>query len=150
MYFSGGNPAFLASVLVDTAFWMTLQEEMDRGLAYIGCSAGVACLGDTAPDSDAVRFGDGFWQPGLGVFHGVWFGPHWDVVDDYVPGLSNFIVSSVPTGDTLFAIDENTGAVGDGSHWSVVGHAGVHIFRDGEWAHHSSGSEFTHELPRER
>lgn len=143
VYFSGGNPAFLASVLVDTPFWQALQREMDRGLAYIGCSAGVACLGDMAPDSDALRFGDGFWQPGLGVFHGVWFGPHWDAVDGYVPGLSTFIVSSVPAGDTLFAIDEDTAAVGDGTDWSVVGVAGVHIYRDGEWAHHPAGSAFT-------
>jgi cyanophycinase-like exopeptidase len=147
-YFSGGNPAFLASVLAGTPFWEALQRAIERGLAYIGCSAGVACLGDLAPDSDAMRFGDGFWQPGLGVFHGVWFGPHWDAVDIYVPGLSDFIVSSVPAGDTLFAIDENTGAVGDGADWSVRGAAGVHIYRDGEWAHHPSGSEFTYELAR--
>jgi cyanophycinase len=146
VYFSGGNPAFLASVLVDTAFWVALLQAMGRGLAYIGCSAGVACLGDTAPDSDAQRFGDGFWRPGLGVFHGVWFGPHWDAVDVYVPGLSDFIVSSVPPGETLFAIDENTAAVGDGAHWSVMGVAGVHIHRDGEWAHHSAGAEFSFEL----
>jgi cyanophycinase len=147
-YFSGGNPAFLSSVLVGTPFWEALQRAMGRGLAYIGCSAGVACLGDKAPDSDVERFDDGFWQAGLGVFHHVWFGPHWDALDSYVPGLSNFIVSSVPRGDTLFAIDENTAVVGDGADWSVVGVAGVHIYRDGAWVHHPSGSEFTFELSR--
>jgi cyanophycinase-like exopeptidase len=145
-YFSGGNPAFLSSVLIDTPFWDALARAMSHGLAYIGCSAGVACLGDTAPDSDAMRFGDGFWRPGLGVFHGVWFGPHWDAVDTYVPGLSDFIVSSVPPGDTLFAIDENTGAVGDGADWSVMGATGVHIYRDGAWTHHAAGSTFSLDL----
>ena len=82
------------------------------------------------------------------MFHGVWFGPHWDALDGYVPGLSDFIVSSVPHGDTLFAIDERTAAVGDGSDWSVVGVAGVHVYRDGEWAHHASGTTFTCDLPR--
>ncbi len=147
-YFSGGNPAYLASVLADTPFWDALLHAIEGGLSYIGCSAGVACLGDRAPDSDQIRFGDGFWQPGLGVFHNVWFGPHWDVVDSYVPGLSDFIVSSVPTGDTLFAIDENTAAVGDGNRWSVMGLAGVHIHRDGAWTHHPTGSEFTYDLSR--
>jgi cyanophycinase-like exopeptidase len=147
-YFSGGNPAYLASVLVDTPFWEALIRAMSRGLAYVGCSAGVACLGDKAPDSDALRFEDGLWQPGLGVFHSVWFGPHWDALDSYVPGLSSFIVSSVPPGDTLFAIDEHTAAVGDGTQWSVMGGAGVHIYRDGDWAHHEAGSAFTCELPR--
>lgn len=147
-YFSGGNPAYLASVLVGTPFWDALLEATGRGLAYVGCSAGVACLGDKAPDSDVRRFDDGLWQPGLGVFHGVWFGPHWDALDTYVPGLSSFIVSSVPSGDSLFAIDERTAAVGDGSHWSVMGLAAVHVYRDGEWTHHPTGSEFTYELSR--
>jgi cyanophycinase-like exopeptidase len=147
-YFSGGNPAFLASVLAGTPFWDGLVRAMERGLAYIGCSAGVACLGDRAPDSDTQRFADGFWEPGLGVFHGVWFGPHWDALDGYVPGLSEFIVSSVPSGEVLFAIDEDTAAVGDGANWSVVGAAGVHIYRDGEWSHHPAGSGFTFELSR--
>ena len=82
------------------------------------------------------------------MFHGVWFGPHWDALDGFVPGLSDFIVSSVPRGDTLFAIDERTAAVGDGADWSVVGVAGVHVYRDGEWAHHPSGSTFTFDLSR--
>ena len=147
-YFSGGNPAFLASVLAGTPFWNALSRAMIRGLAYIGCSAGVACLGDKAPDSDAQRFDDGLWQPGLGVFHHVWFGPHWDALDSYVPGLSSYIVSSVPAGDALFAIDERTAVVGDGAVWSVMGVAGVHIYRDREWTHHPSGSEFTYSLSR--
>jgi cyanophycinase-like exopeptidase len=142
-YFSGGNPAFLASVISDTPFWVALRGAMDRGLAYVGCSAGVACLGDQAPDSDASEFGDDLWQPGLGVFPGVWFGPHWDALDSYVPGLTGFIVASVPAGRTLLAIDEDTALVGDGDEWSVLGRSAAHIYRDGEWGHHPSGTSFT-------
>jgi cyanophycinase len=147
-YFSGGNPAYLAATLTGTPFWSGLRRAQERGLAYVGCSAGVACLGDNAPDSDVERFRDGFWEPGLGVFHGVWFGPHWDALEGYVPGLSEFIVSSVPSGDTLFAIDERTAAVGDGTDWSVVGVGGVHVYRDGGWAHHAAGATFTCDLSR--
>jgi cyanophycinase-like exopeptidase len=147
-YFSGGNPAYLARTLAGSPFWESLQEQMDRGLAYIGCSAGVACLGDKAADSDVRSFDDGLWQPGLGVFHGVWFGPHWDALNAFVPGLSDFVVSSVPEGETLFAIDERTAAVGDGVDWSVFGTAGAHIYRDGVWTDHPSGSTFTAALPR--
>lgn len=145
-YFSGGNPAYLAATLADTPFWNALREQMERGLAYVGCSAGVACLGDRAPDSDTQRFANGFWEPGLGVFHGVWFGPHWDALDTYVPGLADFIVSSVPSGECLFAIDERTAAIGDGAEWSVVGSAAVHIYRNGAWAHHAAGSSFSLDL----
>ena len=148
VYFSGGNPAYLAATLAGTPFWTEVLRAQERGLAYTGCSAGVACLGDKAPDSDSERFADGFWEPGLGVFHGVWFGPHWDALEGYVPGLSDFIVSSVPRGDTLFAIDERTAAVGDGVDWTVIGVAGVHVYRDGGWVHHASGETFTYDLPR--
>jgi hypothetical protein len=30
----------------------------------------------------------------------------------------------------------------------VVGIAGVHVYRDGEWAHHASGDTFTFDLSR--
>lgn len=98
VYFSGGNPAHLAETLIETPLWDAIRSGMDRGLGYIGCSAGVACLGDIAPDSDAREFDDGLWRPGLGVFPRSWFGPHWDALDSFVPGLSDFIVSSVPGG----------------------------------------------------
>lgn len=148
VYFSGGNPAYLAATLSGTPFWAEVLRAQERGLVYIGCSAGVACLGDNAPDSDRERFADGFWEPGLGVFHGIWFGPHWDALEGFVPGLTDFIVSSVPPGDTLFAIDERTAAVGDGADWTVIGAAGVHVYHDGGWTHHASGDTFTYDLSR--
>ena len=147
-YFSGGNPSYLAATLIDTPFWNTLCRRIDDGLAYIGCSAGVACLGDRAPDSDVRDFGEDIWKQGLGVFPNTWFGPHWDALDGYIPGLTDLIVSSVPAGQTLLAIDEDTAVVGDGREWSILGVGGAHVYRDGEWSHHPSGS--TLELPISR
>jgi cyanophycinase-like exopeptidase len=141
-YFSGGNPSYLASTLMDTPFWRALRDEMDRGAVYVGCSAGVACLGARAPDSDAEELTEEVWKPGLAVFADTWFGPHWDALDGYVPGLTQLIVSSVPAGGTLLAIDEDTAIVGDGGDWSVVGASGAHVYADGTWAHHASGSSF--------
>jgi cyanophycinase len=40
VFFSGGNPAYLAAALRETRFLEALLEAMDRGLAYGGCSAG--------------------------------------------------------------------------------------------------------------
>lgn len=142
VFFSGGNPAYLASVLVDTPFWTSVRAAMDRGLAYAGCSAGVACLGEIAPDSDRREFDEGFWRPGLGVFPGTWFGPHWDALDGFAPGLTDFIVSSVPEGTRLIGIDENTAMVGDGHAWSVIGVGGVHRLEGGAWTHHRHGEDF--------
>lgn len=143
VFFSGGNPAYLSAMLAGTAFWAALREAMDAGLAYGGCSAGVACLGDRAIDSGARRFDADVWKPGLGVFPQVWFGPHWDALDVYVPGLRGFIEASVPSGQVLVAIDERTALVGDGSDWEVVGSASAHVCSGGAWTHHPAGSRFT-------
>ena len=35
------------------------------------------------------------------------------------------------------------------SGWSVKGEAGVHIYRDGVWEHHATGSTFSLDLARD-
>src|SRR5438067_1522082 len=82
------------------------------GLAYAGCSAGVACLPEFAPDSDAEEIDEGVMRPGLGLVKGAWLMPHWDMLDVYVPGLTSFITSMVPQGTLLVTIDENTAMIG--------------------------------------
>jgi cyanophycinase-like exopeptidase len=142
VYFSGGNPAYLASVLADTPFWAAVMDAMDHGLAYAGCSAGVACLGDMALDSAQQDLSQGLWQDGLRMFSGHVFGPHWDALDRYVPGLRALLESSVPAGSTMVAIDEDTAMTGDGMHWTVAGHGGVHVLQEGGWTDHASGDVF--------
>ncbi|HEY6567733.1 MAG TPA: Type 1 glutamine amidotransferase-like domain-containing protein [Actinomycetota bacterium] len=142
IFFSGGNPAYLASVLADTPFWTALRGAMAHGMGYGGCSAGVASLGDTAPDSARESIDDELWQPGLGVFPGTWFGPHWDTLDGFAPGLTGFMESSVPEGSRLIGIDEDTAMVGDCTRWEVVGTGGVHVLERGSWTRHGTGEAF--------
>jgi cyanophycinase len=144
VFFSGGNPWYLAETLRGTAFCRTLYERLDDGLAYAGCSAGVACLTETTYDSDTDDPQE-IWKPGLGYVRRTLFGPHWDVLDNWVPGAREMIAASVPEGGTLVAIDEDTAMVGDGRAWEVVGRQGVHVLRDGAWSEHSTGAAF--ELP---
>jgi cyanophycinase-like exopeptidase len=130
LYLSGGNPAYLARILAGTPFWQTLVEELDRGLGYIGCSAGVACLGSRAPDSAAgTPTAPEAWTTGLELFPRTMFGPHWDRLDLYVPGLRDCFVRALPPGHDLVAIDEETALVGDGTRWEVLGRGGVTIHR---------------------
>jgi cyanophycinase len=141
-YFSGGNPAYLAATLAGTPFWDALRAALDRGTAYAGCSAGVACLGDVAPDSARRGLDESLWTQGLGLFPGYLFGPHWDALDGFAPGLVDFIISAVPDGSTLIGIDENTAMVGDGNAWEVSGAGGIHVLRSGAWTHHGAGAGF--------
>jgi cyanophycinase len=142
-FFSGGNAAYLADVLSGSRFWHALLAAMDRGMAYAGCSAGVAGLGERAPDNSTRSWlGADSWQPGLRLFHRTLFGVHWDALDRYVPGLRASIVASIPPGHRLLAIDEKTAVVGDGSSWTVMGSGGAYLLEDGEWSEHRAGSSF--------
>jgi cyanophycinase len=144
IFFSGGNPSYLAGVLSGSSFWEAMLEQMDRGLAYGGCSAGVACLGDSAVDSTILDFtSPELWKPGLQLFRNVLFGPHWDRLDVYVPGLQEMFVSAVPAGSTLIGIDERTSMMGDGEKWSVAGSGSVHLIQAGAFDSFAAGQVFT-------
>jgi cyanophycinase len=142
VYFSGGNPYYLSETIRDTAFWRALLEELDRGTAYVGCSAGVAALTETTYDSAADLLSGDVWKPGLGFVREMLFAPHWNTVDQWFPGATGFIAASVRPGDVLVAQDEDTAMVGDGTQWSVVGEAGIHVLRDGAWTDHAAGDTF--------
>jgi cyanophycinase len=143
VYFSGGNPYYLAETLRETAFWSAVVEELDRGTTYIGCSAGVAVLTEKTYDADVGDLrADEVWKRGLGFVRGMLFAPHWDTVDQWFPGATGFISSSVEPDQVLVAQDEDTAMVGDGRDWSVLGEAGIHVLRDGAWSHHTAGDAF--------
>jgi cyanophycinase len=145
VFFSGGNPARLAGALVGSAFWAALQDRMRDGLPYAGCSAGVAVLTERTFDSEVGIFGDEVWAAGLGFVRGAVFGPHWDMVDRWFPGATDFIVASVREGEVFVGLDEDTAIVGDGTTWSVLGRQKIHVRRDGEWTSYADGDTF--ELP---
>jgi cyanophycinase len=145
IFFSGGNPAYLAATLAGTAAWTCIVEEMRRGMAYAGCSAGVACLGESAPDSsvqDPLNADGSLLQPGLGVFPDTFLMPHWDALDGYVPGLTGLIRRSVPAGRLLVTIDEHTAMLGDGSVWTVEGSGRVGVIRGDDERTYPAGESF--------
>ena len=144
VFFSGGNPARLATAVAGTPFWEALQTAIRDGLPYAGCSAGVACLTERTYDSDSQDF-DSIWAPGIGYVRDTLFGPHWDIVDTWIPGATDFISGSVKEGQTFIGLDEDTAMVGDGRAWEVIGRSKLHILRDGEWSRYADGEAF--ELP---
>ncbi|TMK22077.1 MAG: hypothetical protein E6G65_03495 [Actinobacteria bacterium] len=141
VFFSGGNPWYLATVLLGTPFWARLQERLQDGLAYAGCSAGVACLSEMTYDSDAEDL-DQVFKPGLGYVRNTLFAPHWDIVDGWRPGARAAITAAAPPGGTLVALDEDTAMVGDGATWTVHGRQGIHLYRGDSWSDHVAGDRF--------
>jgi cyanophycinase len=139
VYFSGGNPAYLAQTLRDTPAWSTIARRIDGGLAFAGCSAGVAFLTETtfdAAEDDMERI----FKPGMAyALPGVVFGPHWDRLDTWAPGARELLASTVPPGGILVGIEEDTALIGDGEDWSIVGRHDVHVLRDGGWERAGAG-----------
>lgn len=145
VFFSGGNPGALAATLAGTRFWASVTTNLDRGMAYGGCSAGIAALGERA----AWRLHRNTFWPGLRVFPGTNLAPHWDAVDAYIPGLGEALVANLGAPFRLVAVDERTAMVGDGRIWSVIGAGGVHVLEDGGWTDHDAGSSFELHLARQ-
>jgi cyanophycinase len=145
VFFSGGNPGYLAETLEGTAFWGGVVRGLDRGLAYGGCSAGIAVLGQRA----AWRLNRRIFRTALGVFPQTNLAPHWDAVDRFVPGMREYLSSELGATERLVAVDERTAMVGDGNGWSVFGAGSVHVLSQGSLDVYRRGVSFDLDLAKQ-
>lgn len=146
IFFSGGNPGYLARTLTDTPFWEAVRDAIAHGTALGGCSAGATAVGTNAPDvtSSTVGMDDLEFLPGLPLFTKAVIAAHFDMLNTYMPGLRDFILGTRPDGQVLLGIDEDTALCGDGESWSVKGTNTVTIVdEDGGETTHPSGSTVT-------
>ena len=129
IFFSGGNPGYLAETLRGTPFWEAVLDAVEHGTAYGGCSAGATAVGSTAPDvtSASIDIRSMRWVDGLPLFTTASIPTHFDAVELFVPGLRRYIIDARPAGNVLFGIDEDTAACGDGETWTVMGKRAVTI-----------------------
>jgi cyanophycinase len=133
IYFSGGNPAYLADILRDTPMWAAIVKAVEDGMSLAGCSAGACFLGEVAPDSGSDTLNPESWAAqGLRLLPDVAFGPHWDMIDTWIPGAKEFILSNIPDGVKFVSIDENTAALGNGSSWTAFGAGQITVRQNGE------------------
>lgn len=146
VFFSGGNPAYVSSVLRDTPFLDAMLAAMDRGVAVAGCSAGACMFGEVAPDPTFISDPEQvFGFRGLSLIPGVVFGAHWNELENYYPGLQTLALKYVPSGMRMIGLDEDTAMVsgGDGA-WRVYGASSVHIYNGGPSPDtYAAGTTFT-------
>jgi cyanophycinase len=130
IFFSGGNPGYLAETLNGTPFWDAVTIAVISGATALGgCSAGAAFLGSTAPfvAEDTLDH----WVDGTKLLPHAYVMPHFDMVDTYMPGLKAMLLDMKPEGTAAVGIDENTALYGDGEHWHVTGSGAAWIGNDG-------------------
>ncbi|HEX9775024.1 MAG TPA: Type 1 glutamine amidotransferase-like domain-containing protein [Actinomycetota bacterium] len=128
VFFSGGNPGYLAETLRDTVLWRAILDAVAAGTALGGCSAGSVAFGVEAPDVNGAALRQ--WVPGLALLESAYVIAHFDALDGYVPGLQRMLVEHTPESATMVGLDEDTALYGDGSAWTVAG-AGAAWLKDG-------------------
>jgi cyanophycinase len=138
IFFSGGNPRYLADAIDGTRFWKEMNAALDRGTVFAGCSAGAMVAGhrrDTRPKVGST------WVAGLGLVPNGSFGVHWDRMR-FIPGMRGFVMSRAQ-GGWFAGIDERTAILGDGEEWRVFGLGTVSLRLDGERREIRPGESFS-------
>ena len=130
IFFSGGNPGYLAEAVRDTPFWDAVRAAVASGAALGGCSAGAVFLGAIAPfvsDEGGLER----WVDGMRLLERAYVMPHFDMLDSYATGLQRLIISMRPKDCTGIGLDEETAMYGDGTHWQISGKGSVWVGEDG-------------------
>jgi cyanophycinase len=140
IYLSGGNPAYLAETLRDTAVWRAILAAREAGAAVAGCSAGAMALSDWAP---RIRELNRDQPSGLGLVPHVRVIPHFDTMPSRVPDVLRNALLRLPEGTTLLGIDEDTALVGGPHDWEVKGRQSVWVLGDGARKEFPAGTNLT-------
>jgi len=145
MFFSGGKPHHLATVLEGSPLFAAIRRAIDRGAVYAGCSAG-AMVASRSRARRGNGGGGSSWVFGLGLIDGVSFGVHWDRVKR-MPGLRPFVMARTPPNSWFVGIDERTAILGDGHVWEVVGRATVMVRHERGTSVYRAGERFSTAAP---
>lgn len=121
IYLSGGNPAYCAKTLRDSAVWEAIVAAWQSGSSLAGCSAGAGALTTVAPNQMGGRT-----EPGLGLVPSLAVIPHYDRAKYLMPVFGRVIRHATPPGAEVIGIEEDTALVGrPGEDWTVSGRQSV-------------------------
>ena len=124
IYFGGGSPLHLRSVLKDSAVWAAVVDAWHGGAVLAGSSAGAMVLGDSMVDPRG-----GALTLGLGLVPRLAILPH---ADTWSPEKSHRTVELATGHLRIAAIDERSALIHmPGRGWEVAGAGGVTVYVDG-------------------
>ena len=128
MYMSGGDPHYLAEVLIDTPVWAAMVENWQSGASLAGCSAGAMVLSAQIPNFRMLKRSP---SKGLNLLPEVRVIPHFNKFFKWIPESAAKVLLHVPDDSILIGVDEMTAIVKrtGNDHWVVVGDAKVHVLK---------------------
>jgi cyanophycinase len=118
IYLSGGDPTYLAATLVGSRVGAAIVDVWRAGRSVAGCSAGAIALMQSVPD---IRRRRGEPLAGLGLVQGMHVIPHFDKIEQWMPGAVQWAMERTPPGERLVGVDEDTALVGGPEEWRVIG-----------------------------
>ena len=144
IYFSGGDPGYLANSLHGTPLWDEIKMNWLEGASLAGCSAGAMALSSDVPNFFRMK-SEGI--PGLNVIPHLRPIPHYNKFFGWIPDSAAKIVMKAPEGTLIIGIDEDTALVTGLNHrtslsenlWQVYGDGSVHILSGAPTARFESG-----------
>jgi len=144
IYFSGGDPGYLANSLRETPLWEEIKKNWLAGASLAGCSAGAMALSSDVPNFFRMKT-EGI--PGLNVIPHLRPIPHYNKFFGWIPDSAAKIVMKAPAGTLIIGIDEDTALVTgldagtslSENTWQVYGEASVHILSGAPSARFESG-----------
>lgn len=135
IYFSGGNPHYLAQTLKDSLVLSAVVQAWKAGAALAGCSAGAMALADKIPAlRQRTRDSQGF-----GLINDLMVLPHFDRM--FTRFAAN-IEKHRTTAKFVLGIDELTAVVSHEAGWIVHGTGKVHLFKGATHEQYISGDYF--------
>jgi cyanophycinase-like exopeptidase len=128
MYMSGGDPHYLAEVLIDTPVWAAMVKNWQSGASLAGCSAGAMVLSAQIPNFRMLKRSP---SKGLNLLPEVRVIPHFNKFFKWIPESAAKVLLHVPDDSILIGVDEMTAIVKrtGNDHWVVVGDAKVHVLK---------------------
>ena len=140
IYFSGGDPHYLASTLDDTPVWNAIVKAWNSGSSLMGCSAGAMAFG-----SEIIAIRKSKVTRGLGLLPNIQTIPHYDRFLGWVPDRIASTILRVEDGTNLVGIDEKTALIRDGAEtsWRVWGEGKVHLLNHEQPHSYSAGEIIT-------
>jgi len=142
MYMSGGDPHYLAEVLIDTPVWAAMVENWQSGASLAGCSAGAMVLSAQIPNFRMLKRSP---SKGLNLLPEIRVIPHFNKFFKWIPESAAKVLLHVPDDSILIGVDEMTAIVKrtGNNHWVVVGDAKVHVLKGLPDQQLSDGQEIT-------
>ena len=144
IYFSGGDPGYLANALRDTPLWAEIEKNWLAGASLAGCSAGAMAMSSDVPNFFRMK-SEGI--SGFNVIPHIRPIPHYNKFFGWIPDSAAKIVMKAPEGTLIIGIDEDTALVTgldphtslSENNWQVHGEGSVHILSGAPSARFESG-----------